>query len=47
MKRKNFKKIFAKNVTICQKKSFLYMGGEISHVYAKYILRKGVKTQND
>ena len=30
-----------------KKSLFLYMGGKISHVYAKYILRKGVKTQND
>lgn len=47
MNDKKFNKIFLKNVTICRKKSFLYIGGKISHVYAKHILRKGVKTQND
>ena len=47
MKNKNFNKFFAKNVTYARKKSFLYMGGNSSHVYAKHILRKGVETQND
>ena len=46
MKTKIFKNFRQKCFNLSNKIFFIH-GRENSHVYAKHILRKGVKTQND